>query len=48
MAQSISVVIIDSNADSINNMVKYIKTLGDNVAVENRNKGRSSTLRGVA
>jgi pilus assembly protein CpaE len=34
MAQSISVVIIDSNADSINNMVKYIKNLGDNVAVE--------------
>ena len=34
MPQSISVVIIDSNADSINNTAKYIKNLGDNVAIE--------------
>src|SRR4030043_1854719 len=34
MAQNISVVIIDSDADSINNMVKYIKNLGDNVAID--------------
>lgn len=34
MPQNISVVIIDSNTDSIANIVKYIKNLGDNVTIE--------------
>jgi pilus assembly protein CpaE len=34
MAQNISVVIIDSDIESTNNIVKYIKSLGDNVTVE--------------
>ena len=34
MPQNISVVIIDSDIESINNIVKYIKNLGDSVTVE--------------
>jgi len=34
MPQNISVVIIDNNTDSINNIVKYIKNLGDSVTIE--------------
>jgi pilus assembly protein CpaE len=34
MAQNISVVIIDSDIESINNIVKFIKNLGDGVIVE--------------
>lgn len=34
MPQGISVVIIDSDTDSIANIVKYIKNLGDNVTIE--------------
>jgi len=34
MPQDISVVIIDSDTDSINNIVKYIRNLGDSVTVE--------------
>lgn len=34
MTQGISVVIIDSDIDSINNIVKYIKNLGDSVTIE--------------
>ena len=34
MTQNISVVIIDSDTDSINNIVKYIKSIGSNIIVE--------------
>ena len=34
MPQNISVVIIDSDSDSVKNMVKYIKNLGNDVSVE--------------